>query len=204
MEHAGIILAGGASRRMQAAGQATGPGGIDKALLPLAGRPMIAHVIERLGCVRAISANGDPERFRSFGLPVLPDRLPDGTPDRPGPLAGVLAGLDWAAAQGFARIVTASADTPFLPRDLAARLLTEGGPIAMATHEGRDHPTLAAWDVSLREPLRRALAEGVRRPAVWAEEQGARRVAFSGGDPFFNVNTPEDLAEAERRARLPG
>ena len=192
MDVAGIILAGGASRRMQAGGAP-----IDKALLPLGGRPMIAHAIERLGCARAISANGDPARFAAFGLPVLADAAPD----RPGPLAGVLAGMDWAAAHGFARIVTAAADTPFSPRDMAAALLAAGGPVALATHEGRDHPTMAAWDVDLRETLRAALAEGMRRPLVFAEAVGARRVDFAGDDPFFNVNTPRDMALAERRAR---
>jgi molybdopterin-guanine dinucleotide biosynthesis protein A len=191
MDHACIILAGGAARRM---------GGGDKPLLPLAGRPLIAHVIDRLGEVHAISANGDPARYASFGLPVLPDRLPPGTPDRPGPLAGVLAGMDWAAGRGIARIVTVPGDTPFLPRDLVARLLAAGGTVAMATHEGRDHPVAAAWDVALRDELRAALAAGLRRPVLWADGLGARRVAFAGDDPFFNVNTPADLEEAGRRA----
>ena len=197
MEFAGIILAGGASRRMQA-----GAVPIDKALLSLAGQPMIAHVIARLGCARAISANGDPARFAPFGLPVLADRVPD----RPGPLAGVLAGMDWAAAQGFRRIVTAAADTPFAPRQLAEALIGAGGPVAIATHAGRDHPTMAAWDVDLRDALRVALAAGMRRPVAFADSVGARRVDFTGDDPFlddpfFNVNTPDDLARAERRAR---
>ena len=111
-EIAGIVLAGGQSRRM---------GGGDKGLLDLGGRPVIAHVIERLGCARAISANGDPARFARFGLPVLPDSVPDW----PGPLAGVLAGMDWAAGQGIARILTAAADTPFFPRDLGTRLASK-------------------------------------------------------------------------------
>ena len=97
--------------------------------------------------------------------------------------------------------MTAAADTPFAPRDMAAALLAAGGPVALATHEGRDHPTMAAWDVDLRETLRAALAEGMRRPLVFAEAVGARLVDFAGDDPFFNVNTPRDMALAERRAR---
>ncbi|HRO13919.1 MAG TPA: molybdenum cofactor guanylyltransferase MobA [Paracoccus sp. (in: a-proteobacteria)] len=180
---AGIVLAGGLSRRM---------GGGDKALLDLGGRPMIAHVVDRLGCARAISANGDPARFADFGLPVLADSLPD----RPGPLAGVLAGMDWAAAQGFARIVTAAADTPFFPRDLAARLTQGAAPVVLACHDGRDHPVFAAWDVALRDDLRANLLAGGRRLTEFADRHGAQRVAFTGPEPFFNVNTPEDLARA--------
>lgn len=184
---AGIVLAGGQSRRM---------GGGDKALLDLGGRPVIAHVIGRLGCARAVSANGDPARFARFGLPVLPDSLPGW----PGPLAGVLAGMDWAAGQGFARIVTAAADTPFFPRDLSARLVAAPAPVAMAA-QGGDHPAFAAWDVALREDLRAALQAGTRRMRDWMDGQGALRVAFAGEDMFFNINTPAELETA--RARLP-
>ncbi len=186
MDCAGIILAGGASRRM---------GGGDKALLALGGQPMIAHVIARLGCARAINANGDPARFAAFGLPVLADSIPD----HPGPLAGVLAGMDWAASHGFARIVTAAADTPFLPFDVTARLTRRDCPVVLATHAGRDHPTVAAWDVRLRDRLRADIIAGARRLGVWAAENGACRVAFDDDDPFFNVNTPEDLARAAQR-----
>lgn len=186
-EIAGIVLAGGQSRRM---------GGGDKGLLDLGGRPVIAHVIERLGCARAISANGDPARFGRFGLPVLPDSLPDW----PGPLAGVLAGMDWAAAEGIARIVTAAADTPFFPRDLAARLAAVEAPVVMATNDG-DHPAFALWDVSLRDDLRAALRSGTRRMRDWMDAQGAVRVGFPGDDPFFNINTPAELETA--RLRLP-
>lgn len=186
-EIAGIVLAGGQSRRM---------GGGDKGLLDLGGRPVIAHVIERLGCARAISANGDPARFARFGLPVLPDSLPDW----PGPLAGVLAGMDWAAGQGIARIVTAAADTPFFPRDLAARLAAVEAPVVMATNDG-DHPAFAAWDVSLRDDLRAALRSGTRRMRDWMDAQGAVRVEVPGDDPFFNINTPAELETA--RLRLP-
>ncbi|MFP4240198.1 MAG: molybdenum cofactor guanylyltransferase MobA [Rhodosalinus sp.] len=196
----GVILAGGRATRM---------GGADKPLLDLAGRPLIAHVIARLGpqCAGlAISANGDPARFAAFGLPVLPDE----TPGFPGPLAGVLAGLDWAAAQGAAAIVTSAADTPFLPRDLCSRLVAAAGPSGLAVAAAEDaegglrrHPTCALWPVALREALRAALAAGERRVGLWAEAQGAGVAVFDGteGDPFFNVNRPEDL---DRAARLAG
>ncbi|MBB1491536.1 MULTISPECIES: molybdenum cofactor guanylyltransferase MobA [unclassified Paracoccus (in: a-proteobacteria)] len=184
-EIAGIVLAGGQSRRM---------GGGDKGLLDLGGRPVIAHVIERLGCARAISANGDPARFADFGLPVLPDSLPDW----PGPLAGVLAGMDWAAARGIPRIVTAAADTPFFPRDLAARLAGVEAPVIMASNDG-DHPAFALWDVSLRDDLRAALHSGTRRMRDWMDAHGAVRVGFPGDDPFFNINTPAELATARLR-----
>ena len=184
-EIAGIVLAGGQSRRM---------GGGDKGLLDLGGRPVIAHVIERLGCARAISANGDPARFARFGLPVLPDSVPDW----PGPLAGVLAGMDWAAGQGIARILTAAADTPFFPRDLGTRLAAAKAPVVMATGGG-DHPAFAMWDVALRDDLRAALHSGTRRMRDWMEARGALRVEIPGEDPFFNINTPADLDAARRR-----
>ena len=184
-EIAGIVLAGGQSRRM---------GGGDKGLLDLGGRPVIAHVIERLGCARAISANGDPARFARFGLPVLPDSVPDW----PGPLAGVLAGMDWAAGQGIARILTAAADTPFFPRDLGARLAAGNAPVVMATNGG-DHPAFAMWDVALRDDLRAALHSGTRRMRDWMDARGALRVEIPGEDPFFNINTPADLDAARRR-----
>ena len=184
-EIAGIVLAGGQSRRM---------GGGDKGLLDLGGRPVIAHVIERLGCARAISANGDPARFARFGLPVLPDSVPDW----PGPLAGVLAGMDWAAGQGIARIRTAAADTPFFPRDLGTRLAAAKAPVVMATGGG-DHPAFAMWDVALRDDLRAALHSGTRRMRDWMDARGALRVEIPGEDPFFNINTPADLDAARRR-----
>ena len=184
-EIAGIVLAGGQSRRM---------GGGDKGLLDLGGRPVIAHVIERLGCARAISANGDPARFARFGLPVLPDSVPDW----PGPLAGVLAGMDWAAGQGIARIVTAAADTPFFPRDLGTRLAAAKAPVVMATGGG-DHPAFAMWDVALRDDLRAALHSGTRRMRDWMDARGALRVEIPGEAPFFNINTPADLDAARRR-----
>lgn len=174
-------------------------GGQDKALLSLAGRPLIAHVIDRLGCARAISANGDPARFADFGLPVLGDEIPGW----PGPLAGVLAGMDWAAGNGFAYILTAAADTPFFPRDLAERLGSVNAPVVLAramTPDGlRPHPTFALWDVSLRDDLRAALGQGVRRVREYAAKHGAVLVDIPGDDPFFNINTPEDMGRARTR-----
>jgi len=194
----GVILAGGLARRM---------GGGDKGLLALSGRPLLGHVIDRLGpqCEGlAINANGDAARFSGFGLPVLADSVAG----FPGPLAGVLAGLDWAAGQGAEAIVTAAADTPFFPRDLVARLVdaSEGmaAPLVLAAtrEEGRvvRHPTFGLWPVVLRDDLRAALEGGLRKVVLWSDAHGGREVVFEGGDPFFNVNTPEDLAEAEALA----
>ena len=195
---AGIILAGGLSRRM---------GGGDKGLLDLGGRPLIAHVIARLDPqvdAVAINANGDPARFDGFGLPVIADA----DDARDGPLAGVLAGMDWAAAQGHEMIATAAADTPFFPVGLVHGLylgmVSEGVPLARAETArpggGFDrHPTFGLWSVALRDDLRAALADGVRKVVAWTDPHGVARVVFDGDDPFFNVNTPEDLAQARRR-----
>ena len=186
---AGIVLAGGRATRM---------GGGDKALLPLGGRALLAHVLARLGPqvgAVAISANGDPARFAGFGLPVLADTVPG----LPGPLAGVLAGMDWAAGLGMERLLCVAGDTPFLPVDLVARLGAH--PFAMAESLGRRHPTVALWPVALRDDLRAALDGGEHRVGRFAMDHGAVGVAFDAPqDPFFNINTPEDLAEAEARA----
>lgn len=199
----GVILAGGRASRL---------GGGDKGLRPLGDRPLIGHVIDRLGpqCDRlALNANGDPARFDAIGLPVLPDTQPD----QPGPLAGVLAGLDWAAAGGAEAVVTAAADTPFFPRDLATRLQAAAGPTGLCLAASPDaggtlrrHPTFGLWPVALREDLRTALAGGLRKIVLWTDRHGAGTAAFDSQpfDPFFNVNTPEDMAEAERLLeRLP-
>jgi molybdopterin-guanine dinucleotide biosynthesis protein A len=192
---AGVILAGGRATRM---------GGGDKALLPLDGQPLLAHVISRLSpqvAALVLNANGDPTRFAAFNLPILPDTLPG----QPGPLAGVLAGLDWAASQGFSSILTVAADTPFLPGDLAARLAT--GPFTLAASPDtagvlRQHPTIGHWPVTLRDALRTGLQNGERKVGRWALENGAQLVAFHNTpDPFFNVNTPDDLQRAEERLR---
>ncbi|PIE07487.1 MAG: molybdenum cofactor guanylyltransferase MobA [Rhodobacterales bacterium] len=185
----GVILAGGRGRRM---------GGADKALLELGGVPMIARVIARLGPqvdALAISANGAPGRFAGFGLPVLPDTIAG----HPGPLAGLLAGMRWAEAEGASHIVTAATDTPFLPADLVGRLgSARGAPIALAETARGLHPTFGLWPVSLAGALAEALEAGTRRVGAWALEQGAARVRFPAGppDPFFNINTPADMEAA--------
>lgn len=194
----GLILAGGLARRM---------GGGDKALLPLAGRPMLDHVVARLrgqcdGLL--LNANGDPARFASFGLPVVADSVPDFA----GPLAGILAGLDWLAEHRphMPWLLSVAGDTPFLPDDLARRLhaarAAAGTPLACAASAGRVHHAVGLWPVSLREDLRRSLAAGERKIAAWTARHGVAIAEWPAEplDPFFNVNAPEDLAEAERLA----
>ena len=196
---AGIILAGGRALRM---------GGGEKALLELGGRSMLDRVIDRLGLQvgrMAVSANGNLQRYAEYGLPVLRDSVPN----YPGPLAGILAGLDWAAGQGLSHIVTAAADTPFFPTDMVKRLLTAARradtPIALAaTRSGGHvmlHPTFGLWPVSLRCDLREALEGGLRKVTVWADLHGAASAVFPD-DAFFNINTPQDfkLAQAKLRA----
>ncbi len=194
----GVILAGGQARRM---------GGGDKGLLELAGQTLLSRVIDRARpqvAALALNANGDAARFASLGLPVLADSVAG----HPGPLAGVLAGLDWAAAEGAKSIVTMAADTPFFPCDLVPRLLlcSEGMDMPLVLAATPDaargqvrHPTFGLWPVALREDLRAALADGVRKVVVWTERHNAREAVFpaDGFDPFFNVNTPADLDRAE-------
>lgn len=189
----GVILAGGQATRM---------GGGDKGLLLLDGLTLLNRVIERIVpqvAELALNANGDAARFADFGLPVLPDPIAG----FPGPLVGVLAGMEWAASRGASQVVSVAADTPFLPEDLVPRLLlaAEGGaPVVLACSvvEGREmrHPTFGLWSVGLRDALREALERGERKVGLWAEQQGAALARFPSGsvDPFFNINTPEDLA----------
>lgn len=190
----GVILAGGQARRM---------GGGDKALLKLGGQALLEHVIDRLSpqvSDLVLNANGDPARFAPYKLPVVADSIEGFV----GPLAGVLAGMDYAAKQGVETIVTAAADTPFFPPDLVPQLqlASEGmaHPLALAETDGL-HPTFGLWPVALRDDLRASLEGGLRKVIHWTEKHNARSAAFpvAGFDPFFNVNTPEDLAEAERR-----
>ncbi|MFT7310746.1 MAG: molybdopterin-guanine dinucleotide biosynthesis protein A [Paracoccaceae bacterium] len=192
----GVVLAGGQARRM---------GGGDKGALLLGGETMLARVIARLAPqVESIvlNANGDPARFADYGLPVVADSIAE----YPGPLAGVLAGLDHAATVGASHVISAAADTPFFPRDLAGRLAegaaTQAHPIALAaTHEeGRTmrHPTFGLWPVALREDLRAALNDGLRKVVLWTDRHGAAQVVFPAGT-FFNINAPEDLAAAHAR-----
>ncbi|UYV38430.1 molybdenum cofactor guanylyltransferase MobA [Rhodobacteraceae bacterium D3-12] len=197
----GIILAGGLARRM---------GGGDKALLPLTSQQgqgtLLSHVIARLApqtTSLALNANGDPSRFDSLGLPVLPDTI-NGFP---GPLAGVLAGMDWAAEQGADAIVTAAADTPFFPHDLVDRLTQAAAgmtnPLTLAKTDNGRHPTFGLWPVALRHDLRDALNGGLRKVVQWTDGHGAASAHFPGTDPdpFFNINTPEDLAMAQSIAK---
>jgi molybdopterin-guanine dinucleotide biosynthesis protein A len=184
----GTILAGGQGRRM---------GGADKALVPLAGRPLIAHVIDRLEPQverLGLSANGDPARLARFGLPVLPDQA---TPQ--GPLSGLLSALDWAAPLGATHLVTAPTDAPFLPPDLTPRLLLAGD-LALARSAGTDHPTFGLWPVTLRDALRAFLASGAKTSVrAFADAHYAARADFPDDGAFTNLNTPQDLATAEAR-----
>ena len=198
---AGVILAGGLSRRM---------GGGDKSLRALNGKPLIRHVIERLSGQSgpiALNANGDSSRFSPFGLPVIPDA----TTDFAGPLAGVLAGLRWAAeAAPDARfIVSAACDTPFFPSDLVEKLLASTGEsypcIALAASDGKAHPVFGLWPVDLADDLALSLEAGTRKVLDWTDRHPHFIVEFAFAncgrtrvDPFFNANTPEDLAKAER------
>lgn len=187
-----VILAGGLSSRM---------GGGDKGLLPLGAGTVIGQVIDRTRPqVRAlaINANGDPGRFDRFRLQVLPD----GVAGFPGPLAGVLAALDWALGQGAGWVLTVPSDTPFVPRDLVPRLslAAEGGaPVVIVATVDRLHPTCGLWSVSLRDDLAVTLARGERKVRDFTDRHGAAVVAFDLGppDPFFNINTPADLAQAQ-------
>ncbi|MEP1330226.1 molybdenum cofactor guanylyltransferase MobA [Pseudophaeobacter sp.] len=202
----GVILAGGLATRM---------GGGDKGLLQIDGQSLLVRVQDRLApqvSGLALNANGDAARFDDLGLPVVADSIEGFA----GPLAGVLAGLDWAAEQGADSIVTAAADTPFFPEDLVARLVaaSEGQvhPLVLATTPrtgeelksgGRSkvnrHPTFGLWPVALRDDLRAALNDGLRKVVIWTDRHQGREALFDATpfDPFFNVNTPEDLARAE-------
>ena len=181
----GLILAGGEARRM---------GGLDKTLLRVGGVTLLDHVIARLRpqvSHLALSANGDPARFDGCGLPVLTDATPG-----LGPLAGVLSGLEWADALGCDALLTVPGDTPFIPDDLARRLLPAP---AVAASGGRVHHAVALWAVSCRMALRAHLrAGGTRSVSGFGRTLPMREVVFAqaDGDPFFNVNTPEDLVLA--------
>lgn len=195
-ETAGVLLAGGLARRM---------GGGDKGLRDLGGRPILDRILERVrpqvGPL-VLNANGDPKRFAPYGLPVVADPV-DGSA---GPLAGVLAGLEWAAehAPGCRFVASFACDAPFLPIDLVDRLgeaVAAGADIACAASDGRSHPVFGLWPVTLRADLRRALVEeGIRKVDVWTARYRIAEVEFPTRpvDPFFNANRPEDLAEAER------
>ena len=197
----GVVLAGGLARRM---------GGGDKAMQRIAGRSLLERVVERLSpqCDGLIlSANGDPSRFAVFGLRVIAD----GLADFPGPLAGILAALEWTAANrpDISWVVSAAADCPFLPRDLVPRLhrarAVENAELAVATSGGQTHPVIGLWNVGLRQALRRALVvEDIRKISRWTARYRLATATWPTEpvDPFFNANTPEDIVRAENLAML--
>jgi molybdenum cofactor guanylyltransferase len=197
----GLVLAGGLARRM---------GGGDKALITIGGTAILDRVIARLRphtTAIILNANGDPARFARFRLPVVADSVPDFA----GPLAGILAGLDWAAAHTpeLDWIASAPGDCPFLPHDLIPRLHqvreATGKSLACARSGDWRHPVVGLWPVALRADLRRALVEeGLHKIEVWTARHGIAIAEWPAAplDPFFNVNTPEDAAAAEQLARL--
>lgn len=190
-----VILAGGQANRM---------GGGDKGRLMLGEQSLIERVIERISPqvdAVVLNANGDPGRFDDLGLPVVADSIPD----YPGPLAGVLAGMDWAAEQGHEWLISVAADTPAFPESLVERLAEGDTPVVLAATPDPDRgrlpqPTFGRWKVALREELRSALNDGVRKIRQWTQAQGESLVVF-GPDDFFNINTPEDLAWAEQHLK---
>jgi molybdenum cofactor guanylyltransferase len=199
---AAVVLAGGGGRRMFPESAAGG----DKALVPLGGKPLIAHIVESLsGQTRHIivNANAHADRFAFLGLHVVPDAKPD-----QGPLAGLLAAMDWTlrSAATSTAIVSVSTDTPFLPPDLVIRLVAAanvGGP-AIAASLDRLHPVIGLWPLTLRDALAQSLREQRRSVESFAKRHDAIAVPFAlrtmGArtvDPFFNANTPDDLAYAE-------
>jgi len=199
----GVLLAGGLARRM---------GGGDKPMRQIGGRTILERVIARLkpqcdGLI--LNANGDPARFAAFDLPVIAD----GVADFPGPLAGILAALDWAVANrpDVEFILSAAADCPFLPRDLVTRLhgalRAQNAELAVAASDGQSHPVIGLWSVALREQLRHALVvEDIRKIDRWTARYRLATVTWPTTplDPFFNANTMDDIAEADRLAALDG
>jgi molybdenum cofactor guanylyltransferase len=199
----GILLAGGLARRM---------GGGDKCLRPLGGRPILAHIVERLQpqvTALVLNANGDPARFADFKLPVAGDSI-DGYA---GPLAGVLTGMEWVRRHcpDCAWMASVPTDAPFLPRDLVAAMMAavarEGAEMACATSGGRAHPVVGLWPVRLADALRRAMIEEeLRKVDIWTARYRLAHVDFATEpvDPFFNTNRPDDLAAAEALLRDAG
>jgi molybdopterin-guanine dinucleotide biosynthesis protein A len=197
----GVVLAGGLARRM---------GGGDKARIKVGGATILERVLATLEpqCAGLIlNANGDPVRFADTGFTVVADDVPGFA----GPLAGILAGLDWAAREmpKVADIVSVPGDCPFLPSDLVARLAAAreaaGAPLACARSGEWRHPVVGLWPIALREDLRRALVdEDLHKIEVWTARHGVAIAEWPDQpvDPFFNVNTPEDAAAAERMAAM--
>lgn len=198
----GVVLAGGLATRM---------GGGDKSLLPLAGRPILSHVLQRLAPQVdsvVLNANGSADRFASFDLPVIADQLPGHL----GPLAGVHAAMIEAKSQGVAWIASVAGDSPFFADDFVNRCYQVasdvGAPVVLASSYDPDHdrwmrhPTFGLWSVDLCDALGDALGQGVRKIVVWTDSVGGMTVKFptpeGALDPFFNVNTPEDLQVANQ------
>ena len=228
MTPVGVVLAGGAGSRM---------GGRDKALVTLAGRPLLDHVLDRIRpqvAAVAVAAGDDPGRFAGWDLPALSDPVPgqveqslysvirgndkerkidtatnfhppyaNAPPGRAGPLAGILAGMEWAATQGAAWLLSVPTDAPFLPPDLVERLAAARGDarIAVAASGGRTHFVTALWPVGLAADLRTTLGRDVRKVEDFARRHPLAIAEFpvTHFDPFLNVNRPEDLAAAEAR-----
>jgi len=192
-----VVLAGGLARRI---------GGGDKCLRLLGGRPILDHILERLegqALAVLINANGDPARFAAWGLPVAPDAVPGFG----GPLVGVLTALEWAAANmpEITHVVSVPGDGPFLPRDLTARLLAArdagGAELVQAAWGGQANPVVGLWPVALARELRAAIVEEqMAKVHGWTARYRLATAAFDDApvDPFFNANTPDELAEAER------
>lgn len=196
----GVVLAGGLARRM---------GGGDKALIEIAGQTILSRALGRMlpQCTRMIlNANGDPARFAAFNLPVVSDDIPDFA----GPLAGILAALDWTAANApsLEWVASVPGDCPFLPRDLVARLhaarIAEHKPLACAKSGDWRHPVAGLWNVKLRDDLRHALTvEQLHKIEIWTARHGVAIAEWPDKpvDPFFNVNSPEDRERAAQIAR---
>ena len=178
-------------------------GGKDKTRIELAGKPLIEHVMARLAPPAGqLVVSGEPSRFGNLNVPVVADSIPDFA----GPLAGVLAGMEWASRQDFDSILTVPVDVPFLPADLLARLgeARRGNDVACASSAGRLHHIVALWPVSLAASLRDALVrENIRKVETWLARYhvGVAEWRASPYDPFFNINAPQDLEKAEEIAR---
>ena len=189
-----MILAGGLSTRMR---------GEDKSLMPLAGLPLIGHALNRLSSQVdriIINTNGNHSDFNSFGLPIVSDSIEGFL----GPLSGILAGMDYAAEYGYSHLLTVAADTPFFPDDLCQRLLIDCCKINIAKTQSivdqhNLHPTFGLWDVGLRENLRTALMSDMRKVMGFVKKHEWRSITWikKDYDPFFNVNTPEDMENAK-------
>ncbi len=196
IEVVGCVLAGGLSRRM----------GVEKTLIPLGGEPLLQHVMSRLDRqvgTTILNANGDATRFRSIFQTIVPDSIVGSV----GPLAGILAGLEWTRdnVPHASWVMTVACDSPFIPRDLTDRLgraiEAEGADMACAASGGRTHPVFGMWPVRLADDLRNAvLKEDVRKVDVWTSRYNVAKVDYPDVpyDPFFNANTPDDLVKAQK------